>query len=65
MPVSKRKIEYMCPHCGWKFPASRAQGGLVPTHDYPPPCRSVCPGSKQAPRNPLSDRRPLWKDETP
>lgn len=35
-----------CAHCGayvvlidW----------LVPYHDYPPPCRSVCPGSKNLP----------------
>lgn len=48
--------QVMCPHCGKLFDwASK-----VPTHDYPPPCRSVCPGSGQLPRNPETDRRPLW-----
>lgn len=47
----------MCPHCGELFPDAAE---LIPTHDYPKPCRSVCPGSRQHPRNPESDRRPLW-----
>lgn len=46
-----------CPHCGAKF--SKLREGKVPTHDFPPPCRSVCPGSKQEPRE-RDD--PLWKD---
>jgi len=50
----------MCPHCGELF---SARNQLIPTHDYPKPCRSVCPGSGQVPRNPESDNRPLWKDE--
>lgn len=41
----------MCPHCGWLFDAT----GLVPDHDVP-----QCPGSHQNPRNPETDRRPLW-----
>lgn len=60
---------YMCPHCGWKYDpgAVPREGGisaydLVPTHDWPQPCRQVCPGSRQTPRNAESDRRPLWKD---
>lgn len=48
---------YMCPHCGQLFTEHCEQ---IPTHDYPPLCRSVCPGSGQHPRNPSSDRRPLW-----
>ena len=49
-----------CPHCGWEF--FHAVDGLVPTHDFPKPCRMVCPGSRQAPRS-TADVRPLWKDE--
>lgn len=37
-----------CRHCGKSF--EKSKGGKVPTHDYPPPCRSVCPGSGQDPR---------------
>lgn len=48
-----------CPHCGKLF---EDQPGLVPTHDYPVPCRQVCPGSQQYFRLEI-DRRPLWKDE--
>lgn len=56
-------ITYKCPHCGWQFEGGLTDSPLVPVHDYPVPCRTVCPGSKQAPRS-LADRRPLWKDET-
>lgn len=49
-----------CPHCGKIF---ENLAGLIPTHDFPPPCRAVCPGSGQTPRNPDSDNRPLWKDQ--
>lgn len=62
MKKTPPKSTYKCPHCGWEYPA---KGDLVPTHDYPKPCRSVCPGSGQAPRNALTDNRPLWKDEKP
>lgn len=51
-----------CPHCGREY-SSRARKPLIPTHDYPPTCRSVCPGSGQTPRNAETDFRPLWKDE--
>jgi len=64
--MPERRIEYMCPHCGWRFDALLAHdnSGLVPHHAYPPtPVGGrLCPGSDQAPRNPESDRRPLWKD---
>ena len=52
----------MCPHCGERFAYGQLQASLIPTHDWPKPCRQVCPGSQQAPRNALSDKRPLWKD---
>ncbi len=53
----------MCPHCGELFPQSQLVGGrLIPTHDYPRPCRSVCPGTEQNPRNPETDHRTLWKN---
>lgn len=59
----------MCPHCGWqydpndeRYPPDTAPHELVPYHDDYPPLRSCCPGSKQHPRNPETDRRPLWKD---
>lgn len=54
----------MCPHCGELFMWKELQMGLIPRHDFPKPCRSVCPGSKQTPRDP-KDKRPLWKDEKP
>jgi hypothetical protein len=55
---------YMCPHCGEIF-ARLKSDSLIPTHDFPKPCRSVCPGSGQNPRNADTDRRPLWKDLKP
>lgn len=55
-----RQIKFMCPHCGEIF--TRLTNELIPTHDWPRPCRQVCPGSGQVPRNPDSDKRPLWKD---
>jgi hypothetical protein len=52
-----------CPHCGKEFQYSQLTvKSLVPTHDWPPPCRSVCPGSGQIPRG-IADKRILWKDE--
>jgi len=52
-----------CPHCGKLFTSRQCKSGLTPYHDYPVPCRAVCPGSKHRPRNAMSDRRPLWKDD--
>lgn len=54
------KFTRMCPHCGWRFDIAR--GRLVPPHG----CEGhavQCPGTGQNPRNPESDKRPLWKDE--
>jgi len=31
-----------CSYCGKKFDLDIL---YAPTHDFPPPCRSVCPGS--------------------
>jgi hypothetical protein len=58
--TKQRGNRYMCPHCGEIF--TRLADSLIPTHDFPKPCREVCPGSGQTPRNPDSDRRRLWKD---
>lgn len=51
----------MCPHCGETFEGYHE---LIPYHDYPKPCRQVCPGSKQIPRCSESDGRPLWNGES-
>lgn len=51
----------MCPHCGELFPDAFI---LVPSHaakDQPEP--ATCPGSRQNPRNPETDNRPLWNGE--
>ncbi len=59
-----KRIEGMCPHCGWRYDVllAHANSGLVPKHDHPTQEKAMCPGSDQGPRNPESDRRPLWKD---
>lgn len=49
-----------CPHCGELF--KKLLNSEIPTHDFPKPCRSVCPGSGERPR-PEKDERPLWKDD--
>lgn len=67
---------HICPHCGWQYdPNDYAKPGddgrsfaLVPAHQWKlwSPVHGVievtCPGADQHPRNPESDRRPLWKD---
>ena len=56
----------MCPYCGTLFTYAQCHAaaipGMIPTHDWPPHAHAVCPGSLQGPRNPETDRRPLWKD---
>ena len=66
----------MCPHCGWQYdPAAfvgkpgvpRSPYALVPPHDMvgrtnDDPDPGTCMGEEQHPRNPETDRRPLWKD---
>lgn len=61
-----------CPHCGWTYDPEDAANKyrdfvyeLVPTHDFPPPFRAVCPGTNQHPRNAETDLRLLWKDLEP
>lgn len=60
---------YQCPHCGKVF-ADHCE--LIPNHITPPKATGYgtfftqpCPGSLQHPRNPESDRRKLWSEETP
>lgn len=48
-----------CPHCGEKF--TSLKDSKIVTHDYPRPCRSVCPGSGQQPK--MHADTPLWKDD--
>jgi hypothetical protein len=62
--TTRPRVQYKCPHCGFLYSPSRFVGGwnLVPSHAFPEASQDVCPGSKQTPRNPLSDHRPLWKD---
>lgn len=47
-----------CPNCGEEF--SKLNKGKIPTHDYPRPCRAVCPGAGQHPRRRDAN---LWKDD--
>ncbi len=56
-PIAKPQAK--CPHCGELF--GMLKGGMIPTHDFPRPCRAVCPGAGNYPRDP-DDERPLWKD---
>jgi hypothetical protein len=62
MPKPTFNAELKCPYCGRLFFDSELAGKLIPTHDYPQPCRMVCPGAGQYPRN-VTDLRPLWKDD--
>ena len=72
MSNEEEPIAFKCPHCGWTYTLDeamqrdkqRAELTLVPCHDYPTYCRSVCPGTGQNPRAP-EDRRIPWKDEPP
>lgn len=48
-----------CPHCGEQF--TKLKDGKIPTHDFPRPCRSVCRGSGQEPKQHADT--PLWKDD--
>ena len=49
---------YMCPCCGRRFCDTAL--ALIPPHNWK---GKQCPGSYQNPRNALTDKRPLWKDE--
>ena len=61
MPKQTRpKILYMCPYCGEI--SGRLKFSLIRIHHFPLLSGEKCPGSEQIPRNPESDRRPLWKD---
>lgn len=54
-----RQQTAVCPHCGEEF--TKLKEGCIPTHDFPKPCRSVCPGSGERPK--LNNDTPLWKDD--
>ncbi len=58
----RAKSIYRCPHCGRGFNGDQLVTKMIPTHDFPVPCRSVCPGSGQNPRS-IADKRRLGKDE--
>jgi ribosomal protein L37AE/L43A len=47
-----------CPHCGERF--TKLKEGMIPTHDFPKPCRMVCRGSGKPPRR---KDAPLYKDD--
>lgn len=53
------KPQVKCPYCGELF--TKLRDNKIVSHSYPPPCRSVCPGSGEEPRG-ANDERPLWKD---
>lgn len=56
--MKTQKPTATCPHCGEKF--TSLKDGKIPTHDFPKPCRSVCPGSGEDPKH--REDTPLWKD---
>ena len=66
--MTQKRSPMKCPHCGKVYKNLRTP--LIPEHTsdnlYVQPSIGVwiiCPGSGQYPRNALSDKRPLWKDE--
>lgn len=56
--MAKTPMPPQCPHCGEQFP--KLKEGKIPTHDWPRPCRQVCPGSGERPR--ANADTPLYKD---
>jgi hypothetical protein len=51
----------MCPQCGRLFERDElVRRELIPEHPEAMGVICGCPGSRQAPRNAESDRRPLW-----
>jgi hypothetical protein len=59
MATAIEKPTATCPHCGEQF--TRLKDGKIPTHDFPRPCRSVCRGSGEQPKQ--HKDTPLWKDD--
>jgi len=63
----EQRDAWKCSHepCGAVFPPEQTNGAIVPYHDFPKPCRAVCPGSKQPglavqapiPRKPLNGEK--------
>jgi hypothetical protein len=65
--VTSDWTQAMCPHCGACWPYAELVNALpihnrIPVHYHD---RRECPGTGQHPRNPESDRRPLWNGELP
>jgi len=53
---------WKCEHCGEVFDVDPGiSNPTTPTHDWPAPCRQVCPGARRA-MIPASSRRVLGKD---
>lgn len=51
-----------CPHCGEVWTNEMLlDSKRVPEHDFPRPCRAICPGSGRFPLA-ANDPRPLEKD---
>lgn len=56
-------VKLMCPHCGLLFGYADLRDRLIPGHAVRGYKTGMyCPGSNQNPRNPETDRRPLWKE---
>ncbi len=60
-----KEILSMCPACGKligrvDMMLAEPIPGLIPRHDS---AGAECAGTGQSPRNPESDRRPLWNGE--
>jgi hypothetical protein len=49
--LAAEPVTAWCPHepCGEAFRESQIKDGGTPYHDFPKPCRSVCPGAKRLP----------------
>lgn len=53
MKPKRKSVSLTCSHCGWKYtPVNDEQTIKVPTHDWPVPCRQVCPGTGRLPQYP-------------
>ncbi len=53
----------MCPYCGDLVHLRHGLTRAHPLSNRAPGDPETCPGSEQNPRNPWSDRRPLWNGQ--
>jgi hypothetical protein len=60
MTQNSDSVTGKCPACGALV---AIEGRLTVVHNEPKYGLLLCLGSKQIPRNPESDRRPLWSEE--